>query len=358
MVRMAVSVLLVTVTTVGMFGCTCGTKAGTAAGVWTELKTEARAPTIDSAAPMVYDSESRTLLLCGQGSSISLMSVSAYDSSAGRWVERGDARDGPAARKGQSWVYDPQIKNAILYGGTGPFGGTLSDIWAYDPASNVWEELDPVGTLPPGRDGQAMVYDQARATMILFGGTLAGTANAGGGPFNLASDMWEYDPETNAWTELHPTGGIPAARCNHTMVYDDDSGQVIMFGGLTNGGVVNDTWAYDPVASVWKEISPSADVPLARSGHSMVYDEDRRLLILFGGDTGGNGVVNDLWAFSFPAGTWSRLDPGGEEPAPRSGHAMAFDPVSGRCVVFGGMGMPVPGQVPVLTDMWAYGPPE
>ena len=49
-------------------------------------------------------------------------------------------------------VYDTQTNKVILFGGDGNNGNDLNDTWAYDPQSNTWTELSPSGVTPgPGR---------------------------------------------------------------------------------------------------------------------------------------------------------------------------------------------------------------
>ena len=70
-----------------------------------------------------------------------------------------------------------------------------------------------------------------------------GKATRGG----FAADTWAYDPATNSWTDLNPTGPRPLGRAGHAMVYDPDTRRVIMFGGNPSGVKAScETWAYAP----------------------------------------------------------------------------------------------------------------
>ena len=110
-----------------------------------------------------------------------------------------------------------------MFGGHGDAGAPLNDTWAYDPAANAWTELKPAGTLPAPRSAQSMAYDLTSGRLIMFGGLdSAGT---------VLDDAWAYDPVANTWTELEPSGTQPVARAGHVMVYDPASGRLIMFGG-------------------------------------------------------------------------------------------------------------------------------
>lgn len=89
---------------------------------------------------------------------------------------------------------------------------------------------------PPLRFDHAIAYDARRRTTLLFGGAyvdLNGVYSYG--------DTWEWNG--TAWRQLPLSG--PAARSNHTMVYDSARDVIMLFGGLNEGtpdGVYGDTW--------------------------------------------------------------------------------------------------------------------
>lgn len=95
-----------------------------------------------------------------------------------------------------------------------------------------WRELHPT-TSPPARDLTAMVYDQARGRMVMFGGR---TAN-----YTFLNDTWEFNG--TAWIQRLPANS-PSARTSHTMAYDSVRQRVVLFGGF-DGGWPADTWEWD-----------------------------------------------------------------------------------------------------------------
>ncbi len=133
-------------------------------------------------------------------------------------------------------------------------------------APGAWTDMKPAGDAPPSRNGHSMVYDSGSGKVILFGGR--------NGLVDL-NDTWGYDPTANKWTNLSPAGDVPPGRMGHSMVYDPTSGNVILFGGLGDN-ISNDTWAYDPTANTWTNLQPRGDVPPARYGHAMVYEPSQR----------------------------------------------------------------------------------
>ena len=83
--------------------------------------------------------------------------------------------------------------------------------------------------------------------------------------------------------------------------------------------------------------------PPARIENGLVYDSVHQRLVMFGGyDLDGNRL-NDIWEYDGAAKVWSEVTPlTGAQPAPRSGEAMAFDPVRNVVVLFGGANNAIP----------------
>ncbi len=81
--------------------------------------------------------------------------------------------------------------------------------------------------------------------------------------------------------------------------------------------------------------------PVGYGYHAMVHDARARKIVLFGGQTGdfftdpGKYLSSDTWTYDVVRGSWQRLAPSRHPPA-MSAHAMAYDPRSGKIVVYGG----------------------
>jgi hypothetical protein len=178
----------------------------------------------------------------------------------------------------------------------------------------------------------------------LFGGeTFEGMNNW------VLGDTWEYDG--NSWHETTPSTS-PRPRRFHPIAYDQARGRVVLFSGCRSAygcsSSRSDTWEYD--GSGWEETTPE-ESPNARSGHAMAYDSLRGRLVLFGGfeDTGWpeyeQNRLADTWEYD---GTgWSETTPASSPPA-RDHHSMAFDEAHGRTVIFGGQ------SDNVLNETWEY----
>jgi hypothetical protein len=129
---------------------------------------------------------------------------------------------------------------------------------------------------------------------------------------------------------LAATPTLPAARESHAMAYDSSRGRVVMFGTFPFGAFPGerDTWEWD--GKTWiRAVSPT--MPAARSEHAMAYDSLRGRVVMFGGQA--STTYDDTWEWN--GSSWVERTPP-VSPPPRSGHAMAYDIARGRVVLFGG----------------------
>ena len=168
----------------------------------------------------------------------------------------------------------------------------LSGLGLLRPAPSSAQEAAPVWTAiaatgPAARWDHTLAADPETGRLILFGG-----CSSGFGPCPQG-DLWSFDPATRTWTELTPASA-PAARSNPALIRDDASGSIWLIDGLTEAGDVADLWtlAADGDTPSWSELAQSATVPQPRASHdAAVLDGD---VYLFGG-YGDAGPLADLW---------------------------------------------------------------
>jgi N-acetylneuraminic acid mutarotase len=173
----------------------------------------------------------------------------------------------------------------------------------------------------------------------------ASTSTTGGTSLNTSTTT---PAAPNTWMNLDPSGSRPSSRERDAMVYDPDLGKANLFGGW-HGGSLGETWAYDPASNTWASLNPSSDLPSERMGHAMVYDPVGRKVILFGGHSGLDDL-NDTWAYDPATNQWTNLNPAGTLPPVRSLHTMFYDSGTKKVILFGGW------NGAVLGDLWAYDP--
>jgi hypothetical protein len=88
--------------------------------------------------------------------------------------------------------------------------------------------------------------------------------------------------------------------------------------------------ASDPAAANWTKLSPATS-PSPRSGHAMAYDPVSKKIVLFGGI--GTTYLDDTWTYD--GSTWTKQRTP-VAPSVRTGSVMWFDKLTQKLVMFGG----------------------
>lgn len=257
-----------------------------AENAWSAVEGAAPSPRFGQA--VAVDPANRALYLFGGQADGATFFNDAWrlDLDALVWAEipAGDVR--PAPRYGTSAVLVDDGRILISHGFT--FEGRFDDTWALDPASGVWTDLSPAPeTRPLKRCLHEAVWDDAAGRMLLYGG-----CSSGFGPCPQG-DLWAFDPDTRAWSELTPAES-PGARSNPALVRDDATGAAWLIDGLTAAGYAADLWALDLAGEppLWRETAQGELVPEARASHDAAMLNGA--VYLFGG-SGASGPLADLW---------------------------------------------------------------
>ncbi|MHA2253479.1 MAG: Kelch repeat-containing protein, partial [Candidatus Kariarchaeaceae archaeon] len=122
---------------------------------------------------------------------------------------------------------------------------------------------------PNARAGHNMVYDEVNQKIILFGG-IEEPVSIHNWYSTLLNDTWSYDLKKNVWKELKPIIS-PSPRVWHSMVYDSENNKIMLFGGVTVNDRVGDMWEFNYNTNTWTEILP-LNKPTNRSDNSLIYD--------------------------------------------------------------------------------------
>jgi formylglycine-generating enzyme required for sulfatase activity len=203
---------------------------------------------------------------------------------------------------------------------------------------------------PSARSGHRMCFDAARGVVVLFGGKDAAQT--------LLGDTWTWNG--TAWAQA-ATAVAPVARHEHGVAYDAYRQKVVLFGGEAASGLRSDVWDWDGTS--WVEVVPPLVNgvpfgPFARKQHAMGFDAVAERVVVFGGDRGSTGVGNDSWAFD--GANWVGLTAGAANPSVRAKSVVAST-ASGRLRVFGGVAANTYANdvwelnVPVLPRAFEYG---
>ena len=247
------------------------------------------------------------------------------------WVLRSPS-SAPSPRVNEAMVYDAALRSVVLFGGSAPNGcGYLcADTWLWNGSN--WSQRTSVNT-PPARQAAAIAYDSAAQNVVMFGGY---------GLEGILQDTWILSK--NGWNQVKPATS-PPARGLAQMAYDQATSSTVMFGGIGLGGALGDTWTWKN--GNWTQQHPAAS-PSPRYEHGIAYDAATSTVVLFGGIASNATYFNDTWEYDGSGWTQITFAPG-TTPSVRGGMAMTYDWNLGTVVLFGGSG--AGGE---LADTWTY----
>ena len=339
-----------------------------ATGTWSSHPLAATAPSPRSGASMIYDSLRAKFVIFG-GHTVAgdnFADIWDWDPPSGIFTNRTSSAPGPSARGQHAAVFEKSTGNMLLFGGgisdpnaidanqgTGVSVG-FGDTWEWTSATGKWTKLTPT-VAPSARYDSAIVWDATRARAVLFGGMEKTQTGLNGIP---KQDTWEWDPSTSAWTNRTISGNKPSPRYGHAMAYDPGRGVTVLVGGwdIETGNALADVWDWDPSSGAWTQrlTGNEPNLPTARMFASLVTDSARSLLVLVGGLTFAynNPPAGEIWDLAPTTATFTNRTPPAPTtwPSPRSLHAMAFCPATGKTYVFGG----VDDSGTFLDDLWEW----
>jgi hypothetical protein len=245
----------------------------------------------------------------------------------------------PIGRDRHSMAYSPLDRKLYLIGGVGG-GSEHYDTWSWD--GSAWTEETNAGSFRAAVDHA--VSEEASGRLIMFGGQELNQSR----PIQTM-----YRLEGGRWAQLAPNT-LPSARSFHAMAHDYERGLTILYGGtVTDRSASSETWAWDGVDWSLVEIaSGSSSQPPAMSSARMVYDHERRRVVMFGGKTTAGEYVNTLWAFE--GDRWRQVSSVGSAPSVRSDAAVAYDVARRALIVFGGSngGPPLGDTFELIDSKW------
>ncbi|MEM9052213.1 MAG: kelch repeat-containing protein [Bacteroidota bacterium] len=140
------------------------------------------------------------------------------------------------------------------------------------------------------------------------GFSIDGKGYAGSGRevgFGFTNDFFEYDPETNEWTEVASLPSVARQYCGRFSIAD--TAYVVC--GVSPDSYLNELWAYQPNSDEWVQKAPfpgeprSSPIAFAINGNAYV-------------GTGRNATeyFGDMWEYDPQTNQWNRIDdfPGGD----------------------------------------------
>lgn len=148
-----------------------------------------------------------------------------------------------------------------------------------------------------------------------------------------------------------PTTNPPGTRASHAAAYDTARDRLVVFGGedFVSGAFrfLSDTWEYSPATNTWT--APNVTAPPARALAAMAYDPVRGVSVLFGGtnDFSSTNFFSDTWEWNGSSWRQATTTTG---PSGRRQAQLAWDGNRQRIVLHGGYD----SSNAVMTDTWEW----
>jgi hypothetical protein len=270
---------------------------------WVEIYPSPSPPSQKPWKLMYHPPSQDIILFGGKYSEGNYQALWSYNREETSWVEVEVSDWEIFPDMGWSMTYDSKNDVFITFGGGGMDGSLPVQTWTFNYSNKIWTNMSP-SISPPPRIMSSLAYDTHSEKVIMFGGIdqFIGT-NV------LYHDTWTYDYLNNTWTNVTPSIN-PEGRGRANMVYDSTNDKVLLFGGFTEkpgdyviGGLKQDTWMYDLETKNWTELFSPVKPP-ARAYHSMVYNSDINQTVIFGGDIDNLTPTSDTWLFDYLTNTW------------------------------------------------------
>ncbi len=208
----------------------------------------------------------------------------------GNWLKRAELLSGIPRTGASAWVIGD---TGYLVGGyIIPGDSCLSDLWQYDPAANAWSQKAFFPGIP-------------RRSGVGFSIGVNGYLSTGYDSVKniLFQDCWQYNSGNNTWTRM---ADLPDLNGPGTGARYDAVGFAVgnygYLGTGYNGTWLNDFWQFDPVNNQWRAIQNS---PVSKRSGALAFVFMDQAYICTGIN---NGIQStDFWRYNPTTDKWTRL---------------------------------------------------
>jgi N-acetylneuraminic acid mutarotase len=258
----------------------------------------------------------------GQSNTTPLSDLWEYDPQTNVWTQKAGFTPGPRY-EATGFSIDTKGYVACGYDNT---SALKNDLWEFDPLANTWTQKLSLGAARAGATG--------------FGLNGKGYVGLGDGSSGSLRDFWEYDPAGNTWTQKADySGGARAYPASFTIGSKGYVGT-----GYSISGTTSDFWEFDPVANTW--------TAKAAYGGGTIYNTKGFSLNNKGYFTAGNGssLTNAMWEYDPVPDIWTQKP--GLSGGARTEHVCFAIGNKG----YAGMGFNVTAAPYYFSDLWEFDP--
>lgn len=236
------------------------------------------APSPRRAPAMAYDPTDGYILLFGGAPSNNVGHSDTWAFANGTWTHL-HPKTSPSGRAGASMVFDPAIGKIVMFGGTSNFAcgcGVQGNEWLY--SHGAWVEARSRSIPTETLYTSGMSFDRTIGEAVVYGGW-----NPGSGNVNTTFVL-----SGRNWTTVATPAGL-GQRQGSVMAFDPLRNETVLFGG-DSSVYHGDTWTF--TAAGWSPVNISGPGP--RGYGNMVWDPALHGLLLYGG-LSNSGVLDETW---------------------------------------------------------------
>ncbi len=168
-----------------------------------------------------------------------------------------------------------------------------SDLWEYNPVTNAWTQKT---SFPGGARYSSHVFVINNKVYFCSGAYWSGIS----GDYTPYNDVWEYDPALDSWAQKN---NFPGPGRHDAFAFSFGGSGYLCFGQDINGNRLNDLWEYNPTMDTWTQ---KASFPgTARSG-GIQFGFGKYGYIGLGRDN-NNVSLGDIWRYDCSLNTWTQM---------------------------------------------------
>ena len=193
-------------------------------------------------------------------------------------------KESPSPRYGHTgWEYAGKL---WVFGGAGPSAeGYLNchgdiaslrqdilvnnQLLSYDPNTTHWVSPQCFGSVPSPRWKHASAI--IKANVFLFGGCIQNRA--------YTDNFYQLDMNSLTWTQLRIGHPRPQA-CSFSSLTATSNNQLVLHGGQSTQGALNDTWVMDLTSYSWRLYTSCRYLP--RRNHTAILGVSSNIIIIGG----------------------------------------------------------------------------
>ena len=256
-----------------------------------------------------------------------------FSSMADSWVPKANFGGTPR------WGINYFTINGKAYVGMGIDATTpynyRTDMWEFDPVTNLWTQVADFAGIP-------------RYTGVAF--SIGSKGYIGTGKSHSSTiffdDMWQYDPQSNAWTQKNDFPA-PARQAPVSVKLND---KIYAGFGRTPNSFLSDWYCYNDTTDIW---TPVASFPGAARGGAIAFEINDIGYVGPGMTSYANpwSGSNDFWAYDPSSNLWIQK---ANLPGPSRFNAIGFA-INNKGYAGNGS-MYTVGMYNVFTDFYEYDP--